>query len=46
MPKGKVADMKKIPQDPSYYAKQIKPFSKAKQKKSDKEFNKKYGSKN
>jgi len=42
MPKGKVADMKKIPQDPAYYAKQIKPFSKSKQKKLDKEFNKKY----
>ncbi len=42
MPKGKVADMKKIPQDPAFYAKQIKPFSKSKQKKLDKEFNKKY----
>jgi cell wall-associated NlpC family hydrolase len=42
MPKGKVADMKKIPQDPAYYAKQIKPFSKSKQKKLDREFNKKY----
>ncbi len=42
MPKNKVADMKKIPQDPAFYAKQIKPFSKAKQKKLDIEFNKKY----
>jgi cell wall-associated NlpC family hydrolase len=42
MPKNIVADMKKIPQDPAYYAKQIKPFSKSKQKKMDKEFNKKY----
>jgi len=42
MPKGKVADMKKIPQDPAFYAKQIKPFSRSKQKKLDKEFNKKY----
>ena len=42
MPKGIVADMKKIPQDPAYYAKQIKPFSKSKQNKLDKAFNKKY----
>ena len=42
MPKGKVADMKKIPQDPAYYAKQIKTFSKAKQNRLDKEFNRKY----
>jgi len=42
MPKGKVADMKKIPQDPAYYAKQIKPVSKSKQQKWDREFNKKY----
>jgi hypothetical protein len=42
MPKNKVADMKKIPQDPAFYAKQIKPFSKSKQKKLDSEFNKKY----
>ena len=33
MPKGIVADMRSIPQNPSYYAKQIKPFSKSKQKK-------------
>ncbi|MEA1953906.1 MAG: SH3 domain-containing protein [Campylobacterota bacterium] len=42
MPKGKVLDMRKIPQDPAFYAKQIKPFSKSKQKKLDSEFNKKY----
>ena len=42
MPKAKIADMKNIPQDPAYYAKQIKPFSKTKQLKLDKEFNKKY----
>ena len=42
MPKGIVADMKKIPQDPAYYAKQIKPFSKSKQKELDEEFNEKY----
>ena len=42
MPKGKVADMRNIPQNPAYYASQIKPFSKKKQKKLDKEFNKKY----
>ena len=42
MPKGKVADMKRIPQNPAYYANQIKPFSKAKQAKWDKAFNKKY----
>ena len=42
MPKNKVADMKRIPQNPAYYASQIKPFSKSKQKKLDKEFNKKY----
>ena len=42
MPKGKVADMSKIPQDPAFYAKQVKPMSKSKQAKLDKEFNKKY----
>ena len=42
MPKNKVADMRKIPQNPAYYASQIKPFSKKKQEKWDKEFNKKY----
>ena len=42
MPKGMVADMKRIPQDPAYYAKQIKPFSKSRQKKLDRKFNEKY----
>ena len=42
MPKNKVADMKRIPQDPAFYAKQIKPFSKNRQKKLDQEFNRKY----
>ena len=42
MPKGVVADMKKIPQDPAFYARQIKRFSKAKQKRLDRDFNKKY----
>lgn len=42
MPKNKVADMKRIPQNPAFYANQIKPFSQKKQKNLDKEFNKKY----
>ena len=42
MPKGVIADMKRIPQDPSFYASQIKPFSKNRQKSLDKKFNKKY----
>lgn len=42
MPKGVVADMKKIPQDPAYYAKQIKPFDKSEQKDRDEAFNEKY----
>jgi len=42
MPKHKVADMKRIPQDPAYYARQIKPWSKTKQKRSDEAFNRKY----
>jgi len=42
MPKGVVADMKTIPQDPAFYAKQIKPFSKSEQEDLDEEFNKKY----
>ena len=42
MPKNVVADMKNIPQDPTFYAKQIKSFSKSKQKKLDIDFNKKY----
>lgn len=42
MPKAVVADMKTIPQDPAFYAKQIKGFSKYKQKKLDEDFNRKY----
>lgn len=42
MPKNKVADMKRIPQDPSFYADQIKPFSPSRQKTLDKKFNRKY----
>lgn len=42
MPKNVVADMKRIPQDPAYYAKQLKPFNKDEQKKLDKLFNEKY----
>jgi cell wall-associated NlpC family hydrolase len=42
MPKNKVADMKHIPQDPAYYANQIKPFSKSEQKELDEKFNQKY----
>jgi len=42
MPKHKVADMHNIPQDPRYYARQIKPWPKARQKRSDTLFNKKY----
>ena len=42
MPKNKVADMRKIPQDPAFYAKQIKPWPKARQKRSDEAFNRKY----
>jgi len=42
MPKNKVADMKRIPQDPAFYANQIKPFSKRNQKSLDKIFNQKY----
>lgn len=42
LPKNKVADMKNIPQDPAYFANQIKPFSKTEQKKLDREFNEKY----
>ena len=42
LPMNKVADMKNIPQDPAYYADQIKPFSKKEQKELDKKFNEKY----
>lgn len=42
MPKNVVDDMKKIPQDPAFYAKQIKPFSQSQQESFDKTFNQKY----
>ncbi len=42
MPKGVVADMKRIPQDPTYYARQIKPWPKRRQKRADEAFNRKY----
>ena len=42
MPKARVADMRNIPQNPDYYAKQIKPFSKSEQAELDEEFNEKY----
>jgi hypothetical protein len=42
LPKNKVADMKHIPQDPAYFADQIKPFSKSEQKELDEKFNEKY----
>jgi cell wall-associated NlpC family hydrolase len=42
MPKGVVADMRNIPQNPAFYANQIKPFSKSRQNTLDKKFNKKY----
>jgi len=42
MPKGVVADMKRIPQDPAFYAKQIKPWSKTAQKRADETFNRNY----
>jgi hypothetical protein len=39
MPKAKVADMRNIPQNPAYYASQIRPFSRTKQYALDKKFN-------
>jgi len=42
MPKNSVADMQKIPQDPAFYASQIKPFAKTQQEAFDKKFNQKY----
>jgi cell wall-associated NlpC family hydrolase len=42
MPKNSVADMKRIPQDPAFYADQIKPFSKKEQNALDEKFNTKY----
>jgi len=42
MPKNSVADMKHIPQNPTFYAEQIKPFPKKEQFALDKKFNEKY----
>ena len=42
LPKGQIADMKKIPQDPAFYAKQFQAVSYKKQLEWDKEFNRKY----
>ncbi len=42
MPKGMVADMKRIPQNPAYYARQIKPWPKARQKRADAAYNRQY----
>jgi len=42
MPKNTVADMKLIPQDPAFYAKQLEPMSSSEQRKLDSEFNQKY----
>ena len=42
MSKRSVADMRNIPQDPAYYASQIKPFSKVKQDRLNRTFNYKY----
>ena len=42
LPKGTVADMRRIPQDPGYYAKQIKPWSRRAQREADKRFNRLY----
>lgn len=42
MPKGIIADMRKIPQDPLYYAKQFKKVSYRTQLQWDKEYNQKY----
>ena len=39
LPKGVVADMHNIPQDPAYYAAQIQPLSAKKQKTLDQQFN-------
>ena len=42
MPKAVVADMRQIPQDPAFYAKQIKPWSRWSQKRADRKFNERY----
>jgi hypothetical protein len=39
---GKIADMKNIPQNPSFYAKSLTPISRAKQLKYDREYNRRY----
>jgi cell wall-associated NlpC family hydrolase len=42
MPKGVVADMRRIPQNTAYYAKQIKPWSRKKQLEADRKYNERY----
>ncbi|MEA3490683.1 MAG: SH3 domain-containing protein [Campylobacterota bacterium] len=42
MPQGQIEDMKKIPQNPAFYAKQLKKVSYKKQLKWDREYNKKF----
>lgn len=42
MPKNSVADMWRIPQNPAYYACQIRPWSRKAQQKADREYNRKY----
>ncbi len=42
MPKGQIADMSEIPQDPSFYAKQLKTISYKEQLLWDKEYNRRY----
>jgi cell wall-associated NlpC family hydrolase len=42
LPKGKVADMRRIPQDTAYYARQIKPWSRRDQLRKDREYNRRY----
>lgn len=42
LPFHRVADMKRVPQNTTYYAKQIKPMSWSKQKSYDRRYNKKY----
>ncbi|HHO42340.1 MAG TPA: glycoside hydrolase [Epsilonproteobacteria bacterium] len=42
LPNNSVADMRDIPQDPSYYAPQIIPFSKERQKQLDTNYNDRY----
>ena len=42
LPKGRIADMKRIPQDPAFYSKQFERISYSKQLEWNKEFNEKY----